>query len=67
MQGKIEKYELCASCLKIPEVEVSLDSEGYKRNIMARKFLNMGILERLKKNGGCPACINLFERALNEL
>jgi len=67
MQGKIEKYELCASCLEIPEIRASLDSEGYNRNLMARKMLNIGLLQRLKNNGGCSACINLFERALEEL
>jgi len=72
MPGKIEKYELCASCRKIGPVgsqdnsnsiENILDSKGYSHPV-SRNMLNMSILTLLEKNGGCPACINLVKSVL---
>jgi len=75
MPGKIEKYELCASCRKIGPVkedgsqdnsnsiENILDSKGYNHPV-SRNMLNMSILTLLEKNGGCPACINLVKSVL---
>jgi len=70
---KISKFQLCSQCRKIQmadgiSIESFLESKGYDlpyERFMVNIFMgNQIILAHLRDKGGCPACINLLERAV---
>ena len=74
---KVQKYELCSSCLNVRPVlsngslgitiaEV-LDSKAFNAgNPLSLQMMNITAFTYLTANGGCANCINLFRQLLLE-
>ena len=74
---KVEKYELCSSCLNVRQVSSGgslgitiaevLDSKAFNSgNPLSLQMMNITAYIYLKSNGGCSKCINLFGQLLIE-